>query len=57
MKAVDQVCGMEVDTDKSEKVDYSGKSYYFCSSECKELFSDNPVKYLKMKNESHACKE
>jgi YHS domain-containing protein len=42
----DPVCGMEVDpktaTNKSE---YHGQTYYFCSPGCKQSFDKEPEKY------------
>ena len=41
--AKDPVCGMEVDEkDTKERSDYMGQTYYFCSSECKDEFEENP---------------
>ncbi|PUA31538.1 MAG: YHS domain-containing protein [Zestosphaera tikiterensis] len=46
-KAVDPVCGMEVDTEKAKfVVAYKGKVYYFCSQHCKKKFEANPEYYL-----------
>ena len=47
MKATDPVCGMETDTKSTEKTEYEGKTYYFCSEECKEQFLKEPGKYGK----------
>ncbi|MFA5104488.1 MAG: heavy metal translocating P-type ATPase [Candidatus Margulisiibacteriota bacterium] len=42
MKAIDPVCGMEVDTEKSKfKAEKDGKTYYFCSKHCLETFLGN----------------
>ena len=45
--AIDPVCGMSVDP---EKTDYSseqkGETYYFCSAGCKESFDKDPARYL-----------
>jgi Cu+-exporting ATPase len=42
---------MEVSPSKAEKAgrrsDFQGKSYYFCSDECKEQFDKSPEKYVK----------
>ncbi len=42
------VCGMEVDpktaTDKSE---YMGQTYYFCSADCKRTFDARPRDFVK----------
>jgi YHS domain-containing protein len=50
----DPVCGMDVDprtaTNKSE---YKGQTYYFCSSGCKKDFDHQPEKYIKLQEHSH----
>jgi YHS domain-containing protein len=47
MKAIDLVCGMEVDTATAEwKSDYQGQTYYFCAPGCKRSFEKEPEKYL-----------
>lgn len=43
----DVVCGMTVDPKSSDKSDYKGKTYYFCSLDDKKEFEKNPEKYLK----------
>jgi YHS domain-containing protein len=30
-----------------EKANYQGKSYSFCSAECKEQFDQNPAQYAR----------
>ncbi len=48
VKAVDPVCGMEVDVEKAKHVSlYKGKLYYFCSPHCKKKFDADPEHYLK----------
>ncbi len=43
----DPVCGMAVDPTKAAgKVEYSGKTYYFCSARCGERFKNEPEKFL-----------
>ncbi len=46
--AVDPVCGMDVDTaDASvERTLEQGKTYYFCSPECRREFERTPESYL-----------
>jgi len=45
--AVDPVCKMDVDPKTAEaQSDYQGKTYYFCAPGCKEVFEENPEKYL-----------
>jgi YHS domain-containing protein len=35
-----------IPTDKSPKVEYEGKTYYFCCPDCVEKFNKEPQKYL-----------
>jgi YHS domain-containing protein len=35
---------VEVDKD-TPRLDYAGKTYYFCSDKCKHDFEKNPAKY------------
>jgi Cu+-exporting ATPase len=42
----DVVCGMQVDPKNAAgKSDYNGKTFYFCSTECKAKFDANPAQY------------
>jgi membrane fusion protein, copper/silver efflux system len=47
----DPTCGMEVDQGKAEAAgkvsQHGGKTYYFCSEQCKRKFDANPDSYLK----------
>jgi YHS domain-containing protein len=46
MKVVDPVCKMEIDSNQAAgKVEYQGKTYYFCAPGCKKAFEDAPQKY------------
>ena len=46
MAAKDPVCGMEVDEQQAKgKSEYQGKTYYFCSTGCKQRFDQNPQQY------------
>ncbi len=48
----DPVCGMEIkDTNKTEKIEYKGKVYYFCSTLCKIQFEQEPEKFTKKNDE------
>jgi YHS domain-containing protein len=48
----DLVCGMTVDEKKvTQKSEYNGKTYYFCSKTCKVLFDKEPEKYIAKENE------
>jgi Cu+-exporting ATPase len=43
----DPVCGMNVDPGKAAaKVEYAGKTYYFCAPGCAKRFQQAPGKYL-----------
>lgn len=44
--AQDPVCKMDVNEEAaSGKVEYEGRTYYFCSAGCKEEFEKAPEKY------------
>jgi YHS domain-containing protein len=44
----DPVCGMNVDETMSKiSSKYQGKTYYFCSTTCKQMFEKNPKNYVK----------
>ena len=44
--AIDPVCGMEVDTEKSQlHIEHDGKTYWFCSRGCLLDFQDDPDKF------------
>ncbi len=49
--AKDLVCGMDVDRDAAKAAgrtsDYQGKTYYFCSDDCKQQFDKEPGKFVK----------
>ncbi len=43
----DVVCGMELNPAEVEhKIEYRGKTYYFCSESCKDHFEKDPEKYI-----------
>ncbi len=44
--ALDPVCGMNVETEKSPNTEYRGETYYFCCSHCQEAFENNPEQYI-----------
>lgn len=51
-KAIDPVCGMEVDPAKAPaKTEYQGKTYYFCAPACRSAFEENPEKYIGKEHE------
>lgn len=42
----DPVCKMKIDPAKAKgKTEYKGKTYYFCSDQCKTKFDKEPAKY------------
>lgn len=46
--AKDPVCSMQVDEKTAAaKTEYKGKTYYFCSADCKSVFDQNPEAYVK----------
>ena len=52
----DLVCRMPIDSDSAAaKSEYQGKTYYFCSEECKKTFEANPEKYVKMNHDGGGC--
>jgi Cu+-exporting ATPase len=43
----DPVCGMSVDpNDAEDTTTYQGKTYYFCSSDCKMKFDQRPTQFI-----------
>jgi YHS domain-containing protein len=49
----DPVCGMSVDpATATEKVEYAGSTYYFCSAGCRSAFAKDPAHYATQ--EAHA---
>lgn len=52
-KATDPVCGMQIETtDAAGQSDYKGRTYYFCSSSCKEQFDANPARFTENESEN-----
>jgi YHS domain-containing protein len=44
--AVDPVCKMTIREDMAtEKVEYEGKTYWFCAAGCRQRFVDDPDMY------------
>ena len=42
----DVVCGMDIDPNTaSSRMEYQGKTYYFCSDDCHAKFMAEPQKY------------
>jgi len=40
------VCGAEVDPASSLSESYDGRTYHFCSSDCRTAFQQEPQSYL-----------
>jgi len=45
-RAIDPVCGMNVEVGKATKTEYGGKAYYFCCHNCQQAFESRPEEYL-----------
>lgn len=44
--ALDPVCGMEVDERSAkDRSSFQGRTYYFCSADCREEFDESPEDY------------
>jgi len=44
--AKDPVCGMQVNEQQAPgRSEYQGQTYYFCSTNCKRQFDQNPQRY------------
>ena len=54
-KAIDPVCGMEVDKDKALKSMRGNKDYYFCSVSCKAKFELSSAQNPGHKKEHKDC--
>ncbi len=51
----DPVCGMSVDeTEAADTSNFGGKTYYFCSADCKSVFDETPEQYADKQGESAA---
>lgn len=46
-KAIDPVCGMQVDPASAKSSIYRGQPYFFCSTEHRDAFELNPEQYLR----------
>jgi YHS domain-containing protein len=46
--ATDPVCGMKIDENTAPaKAEYQGRTFYFCSEECKAAFQQQPARYAR----------
>ena len=49
----DPVCGMEINTqDAAGSSEHEGRTYCFCSTNCKSKFDQNPQQYVKVQGQS-----
>ncbi len=45
-RVMDPVCGMEISKEAAAaKIEYKGKTFYFCTPSCKEKFEAEPDKF------------
>lgn len=45
--AIDPVCHMTVEKDKTRVTsEYESETYYFCAPGCKQMFDEDPPKYI-----------
>jgi uncharacterized protein len=44
--ATDPVCGMKVDRSKALRAVHAGRTYFFCSEDCRSQFEANPEGYI-----------
>lgn len=42
----DPVCGVQVDEEDALTASYAGRTYYFCSEDCREEFLEAPEEYV-----------
>jgi P-type Cu+ transporter len=46
-RAVDPVCGRAIEEQNAvAKIGYAGEMFYFCSTDCKERFQENPALFI-----------
>ncbi len=49
----DPVCGMEIEErNAAGQSEYQGRTFYFCSSACKEQFDANPTRFITNESEN-----
>ena len=44
--AIDPVCGMSVEREKTFRAEWKGQTYYFCARGCRDEFVNNPKKFI-----------
>src|SRR5512132_4205876 len=45
--ATDPVCGMKVDRTKALRAEHAGRTYFFCSEDCRSEFQAHPESYAR----------
>lgn len=46
-RAIDPVCGMDVDPEAAPAVEYRGTRYLFCETACAETFREEPERWAR----------
>ncbi|HEB13763.1 MAG TPA: YHS domain-containing protein [candidate division CPR3 bacterium] len=55
-KAKDPVCGMNISKKTAAATsEHKDKTFYFCSSTCKDKFDQEPMKYMQMEEKKGGC--
>ena len=52
-KVKDPICGMEIDKSKAVTLEKDGKTYYFCSENCKKKFQQGGMRMSETEHEGH----
>lgn len=56
MKTTDPVCGMSIESTKAAAHEtFHDKTYYFCSTQCRDDFKKAPQKYVGAKAKDEGC--
>jgi YHS domain-containing protein len=49
---IDPICLSEIDEEEAPaKSVYKGQTFYFCAERCKQMFEEDPEKYVDVKGE------
>jgi YHS domain-containing protein len=54
-KAIDPICGMNVDTTTALHAEREGKTWYFCGEHCREKFLSTPADAKPEKKSGSCC--
>jgi Cu+-exporting ATPase len=56
MKVTDPVCGMTIkSTEAAAEIKHEGKTYFFCSTHCRDEFKQAPQRYTHGKAKPQEC--